>query len=297
MQKFNKEYTDEEFIQRFYIFKSNSDFIRYENTLGRDWTLGINQYTDLTREEFKQLYLMDDFVVPTERKYPAELIKNVKVPPAIDWRTQGAVTEVKNQGTCKGGYAFSTTGAIEGIWKIAGNNLVSLSEQQLISCSSAYGNRACSQGYPDYCYEYISALGGITSETIYPFTAGNNVVNSCIPTLASQRIARINGYYNVNANDPAQLIAAIVQQPISVGVEADQYVWQYYSGGIITSNCGNDINHFALVVAYNITASTPYYVVKNSWGSSWGMNGYVNIAITGHQGVCGIQIIPSYPTF
>lgn len=295
IRKYNKDYTDEEFVQRFNIFMESSAYIRNHNAQGLSWTLAVNEFADMTFEEFKNSKLMDSQPV-SESKSADRKVNSFKLPPALDWRSSGAVTEVKNQGSCKAGWAFATTGAIEGLWKINGNALVSLSEQQLISCSQSYGNNGCGTGIPDFAFEYVQGVGGISSEKIYPYSSGSGTISNCVPTLASQISAKVAGYNDVTSNDPAMLLNAVTQQPIVVGVEADQYVWQYYSTGVITQNCGTNINHYALVVGYDTTQQVPYYIVKNSWGTSWGMNGYVYIAIGSDVGVCGIQIRASYPT-
>ncbi|CAG9314229.1 unnamed protein product [Blepharisma stoltei] len=298
MKRYHKQYTPEEYESRFYIFTQNSAFIRIHNSLNKSWTLGYNEFTDLSPEEFKSIYLQ---TTPAPR-IPAKPLsssfeKSLKIPLTIDWRTQGAVTPVGNQGSCKGGWAFAAAGAIEGVWKIAGNPLVALSKEQLVSCSSSYGADGCNGGLPEQAFEYVIGNPGLASDKVYPFNSGNGIVNNCVPTLASQTAASISGYANVApVDDPAALIAAITQQPIAVGVEADQYVWQYYKTGVITNNCGTNINHFALVVGYNNSAQVPYYIVKNSWGANWGMSGYLYIAIGSDTGVCGIQMLSSYPT-
>ncbi|CAG9330581.1 unnamed protein product [Blepharisma stoltei] len=296
VEKFNKAYSDEEYAKRFYIFTQNAAYIRLHNSLNKSWTLGYNDFTDLSPEEFKAIYLVNYKAIKLSGK-STWFDTSLKIPQSIDWRSAGAVTPVGNQGTCTAGWAFATTGAIEGLWKISGNPIVSLSEEQLVSCSYSYGNHGCNGGIPDFAYEYVIGNEGIASDKIYPWTSANSTVSNCIPTLASNVAVKIASYNNVApVDDPAALMAAITQQPIAVGVEADQYVWQYYKTGIISNNCGTNINHYALVVGYNTTGSVPYYIVKNSWGSGWGMSGYLNIAIASSTGVCGIQMVASYPT-
>lgn len=144
----------------------------------------------------------------------------------------------------------------------------------------------------DNAFQYIMA-NGITSEATYPYTARTGVCNK---SLASQTVAKISNYKDVTPQSASALEAAIAQQPVSVAVEADQAAWQLYSGGVVSSNCGTNLDHGVLAVGYNLGANPPYYIVKNSWGASWGMAGYIQIAITGDgPGVCGIQLEPSYP--
>ena len=118
----------------------------------------------------------------------------------------------------------------------------------------------------------------------------------CNSTLASDTVATIVSYDDVDPNSSADLLAAIVQQPISVAVEADQLIWQFYTGGIIKEGCGTNLDHGVLAVGFNTTGLTPYYLVKNSWGAKWGEAGYIKLAVADGEGTCGIQMQPSYPT-
>ncbi|OMJ95411.1 hypothetical protein SteCoe_1172 [Stentor coeruleus] len=283
IKQHGKVYQDEvEYESRFRIFRDNLAYIRVFNSLNKDWTLGVNYMADLTGEEFKSMFTGHHGQPPFEP---------VSIPNEVDWTTQGAVTPVKNQGQCASGWAFSTTGSVESAWFLAGHTLVSLSEQQLISCTTSYGNNGCNGGLMDYAFKYIIA-NGITSEANYPYIARPGTCNN---SLASQIVAKISSYIDVTADKSVALKTAIAQQPVSVFVETDISYWPYYSGGTMSSNCGTNVNHGVLAVGYNLGASPPYYKVKNSWGSSWGMGGYIQIAITSGKGVCGIQVDPSYP--
>lgn len=282
--------TEEEYNTRFRIFRDNAAYVRVFNSLNKSWTLGVNYMSDLTGEEFKALYTG---YIPTNTEKNYAVLPTIDLPQTVDWTTQGAVTPVKNQGQCGSCWAFSTTGSVEGAWFLAGNTLVSLSEQQLVSCSGSYGNQGCNGGLMDNAFKYIIANGGINSEANYPYTAKTGVCNK---TLASNVVAKIKSYQDVTPDSPTALETAIAQQPVSVAVEADQAAWQQYSSGTVSSNCGTNLDHGVLAVGYNLGASPPYYKVKNSWGTSWGMAGYIQIAITTGKGVCGIQMQPSYPT-
>ncbi|OMJ95410.1 hypothetical protein SteCoe_1171 [Stentor coeruleus] len=289
IKQHGKVYQDEvEYESRFRIFRDNLAYIGVFNSLNKDWTLGVNYMADLTGEEFKSMFT-GHYGQRERNPVPFE---PVSIPDEIDWTTKGAVTPVKNQGQCGSCWAFSTTGSVEGAWFLAGHTLVSLSEQQLVSCSQSYGNNGCNGGLMDYAFKYIIA-NGITSEANYPYTARTG---TCNKTLASQTVAKISSYTDVATDDSVALETAIAQQPVSVAVEADQSSWQLYSGGTLSSNCGTNLDHGVLAVGYNLGASPPYYKVKNSWGASWGMAGYIQIAITSGKGVCGIQMDPSYPT-
>jgi cathepsin L len=144
----------------------------------------------------------------------------------------------------------------------------------------------------DNAFKYIIAKGGITSEANYPYTARTGTCNAA---LAAKVVAKISSYKDVTPDSPAALETAIAQQPVSVAVEADQSAWQLYSSGTVSSGCGTNLDHGVLAVGYDTTASPPYYKVKNSWGASWGMSGYIQLSIVAGKGTCGIQMQPSYP--
>ena len=149
----------------------------------------------------------------------------------------------------------------------------------------------CNGGLMDNAFKYIIA-NGIALESTYPYKAKTG---SCNKSLAAQVAAKITSYKDVAPNSPTDLEAAIAQQPVSVAVEADQSAWQLYSSGTVSSNCGTNLDHGVLAVGYDTTASPPFYKVKNSWGTGWGLAGYIQIAIASGSGVCGIQMEPSYP--
>lgn len=292
ISRYNKEYTEEEYQTRFSIFRDNVAFIRLKNSLNLDYFLGVNEFADMTFEEFKAIYLPTRFMTRADRKTSGN-VKNLEdLPTTVDWRTKGAVTPVKNQGKCGSCWAFSATGAVEGAWKLTNGTLVALSEQELIDCTKGFGNQGCEGGEMDYAFKYM-IKNGITSETIYPYTAKNG---KCKVTLASESVAEIRNFTDVLANNTVALQTAVSQQPISVAVEADQAAWQYYKGGIVSNNCGTDLDHGVLIVGYSTLNKPNYWIVKNSWGQDWGEQGYIRIAITSGAGVCGINLDPSYPT-
>jgi C1A family cysteine protease len=288
MEKYNKVYGLSEAPMRFAIWNKAYDFAQEHNAKGLSWTCGVNQFSDLTREEFSAMYLGYNWNPNRERR--VKLLDERSVPTSVDWRTTGAVTAIKNQGQCGACWSFSTTGSLEGLHFINNGTLVSFSEQQLVDCSSSYGNDGCNGGLMDYAFKYVEAEG-IVTEVSYPYTATNGTCQYN----ASQTVFQNTGYSDVTVNSPTQLQAAVAQGPVSIAIEADQSAFQQYTGGTISANCGTNLDHGVLIVGY-----TPgYWIVKNSWGTSWGEQGYVNIAIgtqNNGAGVCGINSDPSYPT-
>jgi C1A family cysteine protease len=290
-QDHGKSYSSEEFWQRFRNFNQNSKKIRDFNKEGNTWTLGHNFLSDLSYEEYVSIYLPQKF--PKRPPVPQSSEELPTYPATVDWRTKGAVLPVKDQQACGGCYSFSAVSSIESAWFLAGHPLTSFSEQSIIDCSSAYGNDHCYGGLVDNAFKYAKAKG-IPTEAVYPYNSANE---RCNYTLADQVAVKITGYTDVTANSSAALLAAVAQQPISVGVEADQLSWSFYKSGVITKDCGLAIDHAVVVVGYDTTQTIPYYIVRNSWGPKWGMQGYLLIEIKDGPGMCGIQQLPSYPYF
>jgi len=209
-------------------------------------------------------------------------------PAQVDWRSKGAVTPVKDQAQCGSCWAFSATGSMEGAVQIASGTLVSLSEQQLVDCSQSFGNQGCEGGLMDQGFEYIIA-NGITGENNYPYTAADGTCQTGKPVLA-----RLKSYVDVTAGSEAALLQAVALGPVSVAIEADQQCFQFYSGGILSDpSCGTQLDHGVLAVGYGTAGSQDFWIVKNSWGSSWGESGYIRM-IRG-QNECGIAQEASYP--
>ena len=200
------------------------------------------------------------------------------------------MTPIKNQEQCGSCWAFSTTGSVEGVSFISTGKLPSVSEQQLVDCSGAEGNQGCNGGLMDYGFESIIKNKGITGETDYPYTAKDGTCAAAGKPVA----ATISGYKDVPVNSEVGLETAIVTQPVSVAVEADQSVFQYYTGGVMDSACGTQLDHGVLAVGYGTEGGKEYYKVKNSWGADWGAKGYILLARGAKfnpSGQCGIQMV------
>ena len=216
------------------------------------------------------------------------------LPESVDWVKGGAVTPVKNQGQCGSCWSFSATGAIEGANAITNGKLASLSEQELVDCSKRYGNMGCNGGLMDNAFHYVID-NGLCSESDYPYTASDD---TCVSTDCTP-IVKISDCADVIVNNELALKEAVSKQPVSVAIEADTKTFQLYSSGVLTSDsCGTNLDHGVLVVGYGTEDDTPYWLVKNSWGDTWGEDGYIKIGRSDSEsskGICGIAMQPSYP--
>jgi len=219
-----------------------------------------------------------------------------ELPTEIDWSTKGAVTPVKNQGQCGSCWSFSATGSLEGAWQIASGNLVSISEQQLVDCSKPQGDQGCQGGLMDDAFEYMEK-NAMCTEASYPYAAKNG---KCKKGLKKCKVGipkgSVVGYKDVATDDENAMMEAVSKGPVSVAIEADQRVFQMYRKGVLTTTCGEQLDHGVLVVGYGELDGTKYWKVKNSWGPSWGQEGFILLARDkGESGECGLLKQPSYP--
>jgi len=291
---FGKIYTAEEEVERRRIFNTNVKYINDFNAKGTaTYTLGVNQFADMTNEEYREKMLMKKRTV-THKKHPFKLSPSTEgLPSTVDWRQKGAVTPVKNQGQCGSCWSFSTTGTIEGINQIKTGNLVSLSEKNLMDCSYLEGNMACNGGIPTSAMTYVILNGGIDTEESYPYSPESS--DTCSYD-ASNKGASINLYVTVLWFDESALQTATAQQPVSVCIDASHNSFQFYQSGVYYEpNCSEfSLDHAVLSIGYGTYNGTDYWLVKNSWGTTWGLNGYIMMAR--NQGNnCGIATDASYP--
>ncbi|KAK3121431.1 hypothetical protein QOZ80_8BG0653080 [Eleusine coracana subsp. coracana] len=298
MAQYGRVYKDAtEKAQRFQVFEANVKFIDSFNAKGHKFWLGVNQFADLTNEEFRATKTNKGFKpstvkVPTGFRY--EHVSVDTLPTSVDWRTKGAVTPIKDQGQCGCCWAFSAVAAMEGIVKLSTGNLISLSEQELVDCDVHGEDQGCEGGLMDDAFKFIIKNGGLTTESGYPYTAADGKCKS-----GSNSAATIKGYEDVPANNEAALMKAVANQPVSVAVDGGDMTFQFYSGGVMTGSCGTDLDHGIAAIGYGQASDgTKYWLMKNSWGTTWGENGYLRMEkdISDKKGMCGLAMEPSYPT-
>jgi len=285
MQQFGKTYNGDEMQKREQIFNDNMAFIESENAKGNSYTLGWTPFMDLTNDEFKAGYL--GFAAPSELFEGAVNLGSHEATgdaaATVDWRSKGAVTPVKNQGQCGSCWAFSTTGGIEGAWEISTNQLVSLSEQQFVDCDKS--SNGCGGGLMSSAFQWAESQDLCTEqEYSYEAVDGSCRANGCTGISAGG----ITGYKSVSSSKSA-LESAITKGPVSVAIEADQSAFQFYTGGVMSGTCGTQLDHGVLAVGYDSES----WIVKNSWGASWGESGYIRLTNNGNQ--CGILNSAAYP--
>jgi cathepsin L len=279
---------------RYVIWQDNLKKIEAYNKLGKSHTLRINHFGDLTGTEFKQrngLFkshlsnrtLGSTFLAPM----------NVKAPEKVDWRTEGYVTPVKNQGQCGSCWAFSTTGSLEGQNFKKTGKLVSLSEENLVDCCTAFGNHGCNGGLMDNAFQCIKANGGIDTEESYPYTG---VEGPCKFKKASVG-ATDTGFVDVTREDEDALKMAVATVgPISVAIDASHFSFQFFHTGVYDEPAckPEQLDHGVLVVGYGTYQGKDFWLVKNSWGPGWGMQGYIRMS-RNKENQCGIASAASYP--
>lgn len=291
LEKYNKHYISQvEYSHRENVFNQNLELIESFNSKQDSFTLGINEYTDLTHDEFVTLKKFHPF---PQSELVHHSYQNI-LTNDIDWRDASknpkkivAVNPVKNQEQCGSCWAFSSTSATESAWAISGKPLTSLSEQELVDCSSSFGNNGCSGGLMDDAFKFIIKHGQCT-EKDYPYKAADGSCRKCTP------VAHLSGFIDITSGNETGILEQLQSGTVSVAIEADQAVFQFYTGGVLDdASCGTQLDHGVVVVGAGSDNGKDYWIVRNSWGSSWGENGYVRI-VRG-KNMCGISQMASRP--
>jgi cathepsin L len=294
--KYAKAYdTVVEEINRFDIWSQMLEKVKEHNIaydLGlKSYTTAMNEYADMTGMEFAavkfgNLRSVQSHDVPTQVEEPVNVTAG-----SVDWRSKGYVTPIKNQGQCGSCWSFSSTGGLEGQHFAATGNLVSLSEQQLVDCDTyCYG---CNGGWVQKGFEWWINHGGATSESAYPYTGRDGRCQSGKPVAAT-----IRSYHDVTKYSESALQSAVSSVgPVSIAIDASHWSFQTYSSGVYYEpSCSSyNLDHAVLVVGYGSTGTgSDYWIVKNSWGTGWGQDGYIWMARNANNN-CGIASDATYP--
>ena len=293
ISKHNKSYESlEHFQERFALFMEKDAFIKEHNASNANFTLAHNQFSDMTDMERKSVLGLRTNS-PRENK-AAKVLSTDDLPASIDWRDLGAVNPIQDQGQCGSCWAFSATGSLEGAHFLASGDLLKFAESQLVDCANVrhgYINFGCNGGLSERAWNYWSTHDAIL-ESDYPYVAADG---DCQYDSLPHTAVETQGWENVTADDVDQVRAAVANQPISIAIEADKLVFQLYSTGIFDSpKCGTTLDHAVMIVGYGSENGQDYFILRNSWNTTWGEEGYMRIAAEAGDGVCGMNMEAQY---
>ncbi|XP_035849037.1 digestive cysteine proteinase 2 [Sander lucioperca] len=296
--KFQRQYSDErEHEKRGHAFVHNLRYVHSKNRAGLSFSLALNSLSDRTMSELATMRGRKQGKTPN-RGLPffSKLYEGVNVPESLDWRLQGAVTPVKDQAICGSCWSFATTGAVEGALFLKTGSLQVLSQQMLVDCSWGFGNNGCDGGEEWRAYEWIMKHGGIETTETYGAYIG---MNGFCHVNTSQLTAHIQSYTNVTSGDAEALKLALFKNgPTAVSIDASHRSFVFYSHGVYYEPaCGNttgDLDHAVLAVGYGTLNGEPYWLVKNSWSTYWGNDGYILMSMKDNN--CGVTTDATYVT-
>jgi len=305
-KKFAIKFKDEHhYDNAFLTWASNNKYIEEVNARNLSYFLGHNQFSGMDQDEFRAyLGLSRNLNIADRARQYEVFIDATELPSSVDWTKEGAVTPVKNQGQCGSCWSFSTTGALEGAYFNKYGTLLSFSEQQLVDCDTLRNggkDHGCKGGLMDNAFSWISKNGGLCVETEYPYVSGTTTTGgTCQTTCSVISNSKVVDFVDVTPSSDDTMMSALSKRPISIAIEADQKDFQLYKSGVFTGTCGTKLDHGVLLVGYGNEFSDDFYLVKNSWGTSWGDKGYIKLGrgkkYNNGDGQCGLLLQASYPT-
>lgn len=292
------------YAKMFQKWVDNHKYIEEVNLKNLTYTLGHNQFSAMDKSEFSS-YLQKSAILMEENQGRLKETKTLDTvnPASVNWVSNGGVTPVKDQGQCGSCWSFSTTGALEGANFIKTGTLNSFSEQQLVDCDK-YGNGGkdfgCNGGLMDNAFTWIGKNNGLCSEAEYPYVSGTTKTGGeCKKTCKNLANSDVVSFVDVPPRSDEHMMAAVSFTPISVAIQADERDFQLYKSGVFTGKCGNQLDHGVLLVGYGTQDSIDYYLIKNSWSTSWGDVGYIKLGrgpeYNDGDGQCGVLLQGSYP--
>nr|AGL33704.1 cathepsin L1 [Sinonovacula constricta] len=298
---YSKSYVGEDETLRRIIWEDNLKYVQTHNLQAdrgvHTFWLGMNEYADMTLDEFvSQMngYKIQDTPNFECGHYSPSNIKVTDLPAEVDWRDKGFVTPVKNQGQCGSCWSFSATGSLEGQNFRKTGKLTSLSEKNLMDCSVPEGNHGCQGGLMDLAFEYVIKNKGIDTEESYPYVPMNGKCKFNRANVGATEVSCMD----IESQSEENLQKAVAMEgPISVAIDAGHRSFQLYKTGVYTEPECSPVNldHGVLAVGYGTDNSQDFWMVKNSWGTSWGMDGYIKMA-RNNRNMCGIATKASFPT-
>ncbi|XP_065433106.1 digestive cysteine proteinase 2-like isoform X2 [Chrysemys picta bellii] len=296
-REYRKEYgSEKELERRAQTFIHNMRYVHSKNRANLPYRLALNHLADRTPEEMAMLRgRLQDQSPDNGQPFPRAPYAGIILPESLDWRLYGAVTPVKDQALCGSCWSFAATGGLEGALFLKTGGLTPLSQQALIDCSWGFGNHGCDGGLPWRAFKWVKKHGGIPSAEAYgPYRGQNGYCHYN----STELLANITGYVNVPAGDVTALRAAIFKNgPVAVSIDASLKSFIFYSNGIYYDpQCGNtsrSLNHAVLAVGYGVLQEESYWLIKNSWSTFWGNDGYILLSMQDNN--CGVASAATYP--
>ncbi|XP_047663956.1 digestive cysteine proteinase 2-like isoform X2 [Tachysurus fulvidraco] len=296
-EKYERDYEDDvEHEKREHNFVHNVRYIHSRNRAGLSYSLSVNHLADRTEKELAMMRGgKQRKTLNKAQPFPTEL-RSLNLPDSLDWRLYGAVTPVKDQAVCGSCWSFAATGALEGALFLKTGERVVLSQQMLVDCTWGFGNNGCDGGEEWRAYEWIMKHGGISTAESY---GGYTGMNGLCHYNTSSLTAHVKSYTNVTSGDLEALKAALYKYgPNAVSIDAAHRSFSFYSDGVYYEpDCKNgpdDLDHAVLAVGYGVLGGQPYWLVKNSWSTYWGNDGYVLMSMKDNN--CGVATGATYVT-
>ena len=303
---------EHEFLHLLTNWKNNDRIIDETNSKNLTYVLGHNAFSGMSSEEFAEhmhFGLNREMIASSAPALRQGFESVVSVPASVDWRTQGVVSPIQDQGQAGTCYSFGTSCAVECAMAIKTGVLTKLSEQQIVDCSTIKNggpNMGVNGGQIAPTLEWIGKTGGLCTEQAYPYVSGTTkTTGTCQKTCSKVSGSAVQSVVNVKPKSDADMMTALSKTVVSIGIQADQNSFQLYKSGVFTGACGSSLDHAVALTGYGTTNGLDYYILRNSWGQSWGQSGYMLISrgndpATGKPynngaGQCGLLMEGSYP--